>query len=124
MLMANRRGNDRRRKTGERSDFHDATRRENADQTGKKKIIARPNPARVTNVIEIHHGVEKFDFAGRRYFPGMPELFGELPILDLKLLPVPELTDIEAAAVDRKLFRRRAHHFPALPRGDGSPQIP
>ena len=66
VLPIDRGSHDRRGKASQRPDLDDATRRQNADQRGEKKIIARANAAGITNIIERDHGVEKIQFARRR----------------------------------------------------------
>src|SRR5213075_2760863 len=100
----NRRGYNGGGKTCQRSDLDHSPGPQDADEAGKKKIIARTNPARIPDIVEVDHLVEKFDFAGRGNLAGLAEFLCQLPILDFKLLPVLKLADVEIA---RRLGGRR-----------------
>jgi hypothetical protein len=76
-------------------DLEDAPRRENADKRGEKKIIAGADAARIPNIIESDHGMEKIHLARRRDFSGATQLFRELSVLDFELLERFEFADIE-----------------------------
>lgn len=102
MLAMNGSRNDRRRETSQRSYLDDSTRREDADQSGKEKIIARTDSSGISNIIEIDHRMEEIELAGRGNFSRIAELLGKLPILDLELLPVLEFADIEVTRIRRR----------------------
>src|SRR5436309_14348819 len=55
-MLAKQSGCDERgRKTGQRPNFDHALRRENADKSGQKKIIARSNRARMPSPAPLHN---------------------------------------------------------------------
>ena len=97
MLAMNGGGDDRGGETGERAYLDDAAGRDDADERGEEKIIARTNPARMPDIIAVDHGVEEIELARRGNFSGMIQLGGELPIFDFELLERFEFTDIEVS---------------------------
>ena len=111
MLAIDGGGDDGGRETGQRPDLDNPARRENAYQTSEEKIIPRTDAARITDVIEVHHFVKKFDFARRGDFSRMPQFLGQQAILDFKLLPVLKLADIETWVGSRQRIRARVSYF-------------
>src|SRR5205085_6415107 len=100
-------------KTGQRSDFNNAARREDAHQRREKKIIAGADAARIPGVLPFDHGAEEIELAGRRNFAGISQLGSELAILDLNLLERSEFTDVEAGARGRpRIICERAFYYP------------
>src|SRR3954469_10720577 len=113
MLAMDGGGYDGGGKTGQRADFHDAARSEDADHRRQKEVIARADAARIPRALFFDHGAKKIEFAGGRNFAGIPELRGELAILDFKLLEGIELADVEAAAVGRqRIICESAFYYP------------
>jgi hypothetical protein len=66
MLTMNGSSDDGRRETGQRPDLDDTTRRENADQSREKKVIARTDASRIADLIQVDHRVKEIEFTGRR----------------------------------------------------------
>src|SRR4051794_569226 len=97
VLPMNRRGYNGGRKTGQSPNLNNASRRKNTQKRSEEKINARTDAAGVKDIIEIDHSVENLDLARRGNFSGMAQFLGELPVLDLELIPVLELPDIEVA---------------------------
>ena len=113
VLAMNGRGDDRRGETGQSSDLNDAPRRENTDQGREKKVIARTNSSRIPDIIQIHHRMEKREFARRRNFADAPQERREGRIFCLKFLERTKFTDIEALARGaRQRARESAPQFP------------
>src|SRR5437667_9547322 len=98
---------------GQCSDLNDATRRENTNQGGEKKVIARTNSSRIPNILQIHHPMEKLDFARRGNLPDAPKKSGEGRIFYLKFLERTKFADIDALAGDtRPRASKIAPQFP------------
>src|SRR6266513_2201408 len=97
MLTMNRGGDNRGRETGQRPNLNDPPWRENANERGEKKIVARTDAAGIPDIIEINHRVKEIHLAGRGNFARVTQLLCKLSILDFKLLERLELADIEVS---------------------------